>query len=135
MSNINNHALAHQQEQLFVELTVEEAAMLEGGYQMYLGGIYTKYTNADQDGVSEVYMTIDGQKVWGPNSMDEGTSYKIGKSYNVSPGSKIGIWDADQGSGPDLLGMWTVKPTDGLQTIPFGSNQNQTAGAFSANVD
>jgi hypothetical protein len=106
------------QEQLFTELTSEEAAVIEGGKRITLHRI--KCLEANADGwlnSDDVFIKLDNDRVWGPRSMDDGHEIDlqgIGKNFGRS--IKVTLRDQDPGNPDDPLGSFDAKRV--------GRNQN-----------
>jgi hypothetical protein len=101
----------NQHEQLFTELTSEEAAVIEGGKRITLSRIKCVKANMDSPAWAnsdDVYIKLGDQTVWGPRSMDDGHEIDlegIGKNFNHSIG--VSLWDSDPGF-DDEIGSWGV---------------------------
>jgi hypothetical protein len=106
----------NQQEQLFTELTPEEAAVIEGGKRIILSKIKCVKANMDSPASlnsDDVYIKFGNQTVWGPKSMDDGHEINlegIGKDFTSS--INVGLWDDDPG------------PDDHIATSNFGAVTN-----------
>jgi hypothetical protein len=116
----------NQHEQLFTELTPQEAAVIEGGKRIFLQRIKCIRSRAD-DGLingpntDDVKITLGGDSVWGPRSMDDGHEidlHEIGKTFNGS--IRVRLSDHDPADPDDFLGQFTANNiTNGWKTVPL----------------
>ena len=63
-------------------------------------------TSAIVGGDDDVYITVNGRRVWGIVSMAKGQSQPI--NYEVSEGDKVQVWEYDSGSSDDEIGTFYV---------------------------
>jgi hypothetical protein len=100
-------------EQLFTELTPEEAAVVEGGLYITIDQIQAIRAGADTFSADDTYITINGSKIWGENSMSSGQSRTVNRGTNV-PGSsaRVQLFDADWPDDDDSLGGFTAYNTN-----------------------
>jgi len=83
----------------------------------------------DYMGSDEIYITVNGQKVWGPTKMNESSpelkSKTINKEKSFSTRARIDLYDDDAGWGdddPDHLGRtyaYAAQSADGEQYYTF----------------
>ena len=110
-------------ESLCSDLSDEQASTVQGGLTVNVTGIQAIKADADtgwwwKD--DDVYMTINGRKVYGNQSFKTGTFRKLNVSRNVGATGRIQLFDDDNVfTGDDSLGGFTVsKPTkDGRARI------------------
>ena len=62
-------------------------------------------------GDDDTYITIGGEKVWGVVSMGEDDRQPVNIEHSFSQSSLVQIWEADSGSGDDLIGGFQVQST------------------------
>jgi hypothetical protein len=97
----------NQHEQLFTELTPEEAAVIEGGKRIILHKIKCVRANMDTPASlnsDDVYIKIGGQTVWGPKSMDDGHIIELNDiGRNFSNSINVSLWDDDGIFGDDEI--------------------------------
>jgi len=67
----------------------------------------------------ELYIKVHGNTVWGPHSIDEGSTGNIGKTYTFKDSIAIEVWEKD-----------SISANDRLKTLTFG---NSNSGATSLN--
>ena len=104
--------------QPFIDLTLEEAAVVEGGKgRVYLSYIEAlKLTRDERDKRDEPYLRVDGRKIWeARGGMKVGDICKIGKSASLR--SKIVLWEKDAGS-DDFIGRLKINPFGNFRPIP-----------------
>ncbi len=115
----------NQHEQLFTELTPEEAAVIEGGVRITLSKIKCVKANMDTPASlnsDDVYIKLGNQTIWGPKSMDDGHEINLGNLATDIPGStvKIGLWDDDPAPNPDdKIQERTYGITNSWRTVSF----------------
>ena len=109
----------NQNEQLFTDLTPEEAALIEGGavFLSYIQAL--KLTKDEKDKRDEPYLLVNGRKIWeAKGGMKVGDIRKVGK-FAFDPRMfggipNIQLWEND-GTGrcsDDFIGQLRVtKPT------------------------
>lgn len=104
-------------EQLFTELTPEQADVIEGGatYYLHLSSIEC-ITETPGLGSDEAYLTVNGQRVWG-SDMDTGDYATINRGLEFQDLATISLYEDDSPwSSPDHMGTFTVAgPTNGLR--------------------
>lgn len=108
----------NKNEQLFTDLTLEEASVIEGG-TVFLSHIQAfRLTKDERDNRDEPYILANGRNIWSAKKgMKVGDTRKIGKYVSsplrVSGGfADIQLWEND-GSGKlsdDFIGQLTVTP-------------------------
>ncbi|HEY9658472.1 MAG TPA: hypothetical protein V6C65_08490 [Allocoleopsis sp.] len=87
-----------QHDQLFAELTPEQAALIQGGAYR-LDSIECLTASADPLGGDEPYINADGKKIWSA-SMEQGESLLIGKTI-TDPSISLYDDDSDNSFNPD----------------------------------
>ena len=107
-----------QHEQLFTELTPAEAAIIEGGKRITLHKVECIKANADAGPNSDdLFIKLGGERVWGPNSIDDGLSANlnnIGRDFGSS--IRVEFRDQDTGNPDDYLGSITASKVGRNQT-------------------
>lgn len=106
-----------QHEQLFTELTPEQASVIEGGKTLRLYSIKANKAGADPVGNDEPYIIFKGNKVWS-GSMGTGDFRAINKGGLTFQGTEtISLYDDDASPNRDdliksfLINSPTGKPT------------------------
>jgi hypothetical protein len=127
-------------EQLFTEITPEQAAIVEGGLQrISLGILRSIRSGADSDGSDEVYATFNGQVPLGTRtqSMRTGSVANFTAGSNVSGSSvTVSLFDQDgirpNPANDDFLGSFRVsRPGSGERRVSgSGSEYTVTFSAF-----
>jgi hypothetical protein len=86
-----------QNEQLFTDLTSEEAASVKGGATLNIQRIHAiRLTTDDRlSGKDEPYIRVDGKKVWGPKGINQGEILDVYKMRLVGSNSTIQLWEDD----------------------------------------
>ncbi len=65
----------------------------------------------------EVYIMIDGRRVWGENNMKKGESLPVNFSHNFTDSAQVQLWEDDDFI-DDLFGTKTVRPgSNGTMTF------------------
>ncbi len=115
-----------QHEQLFTELTSEQASVIEGGKTRTLTIKSIKCIKAGADTPTwlnddDIYIKVGDQRIWGINSMDDGQSMNVNTSVLYNGSTNISVWDDDPG--PDeFIGSITVNgPYGGPAKLVTGS--------------
>jgi hypothetical protein len=110
-------------EQLFTELTAQEASVIEGGARLILYNATAIRSDADfgPSNGDDVFIKVNGNKVYGTNNdVDTGETAYINKSIYFSGTAKVNFFDADPWpNDDDYLGGFTVgsTPTGGKKTV------------------
>jgi hypothetical protein len=104
----------NQHEQLFSELTPAEAAVVEGGFRLTIDRIQAIKAGADPVGADDTYITVNGRKIWGNESMTTGQARDVNRGY-MGPGSsaQVQLFDADWPSRDEQVGGFTAVNTSG----------------------
>ncbi|MDJ0619593.1 MAG: hypothetical protein QNJ63_23100 [Calothrix sp. MO_192.B10] len=90
------------EEQLFTELTAEEAAVIEGGNVLYLSSIKAVRTGGDSRGKDEPYLLLNGRRIWGWKSMSQGQTIGINQVFFEGSGTQnLQLWEYDPGPNND----------------------------------
>ena len=108
---------------LCTDITDEQASTVQGGLNLEITKIQAVKADADtgwwwKD--DDTYMTIDGEKVYGPKSFKSGTSRTLSIKRHVGKSGTVRLFDKDKVfTSDDPLGSFTVSsPTkDGKATI------------------
>jgi hypothetical protein len=84
-------------EQLFADLTPEEAAIVKGGATLYIKRIHAVRLTTDDrwTGKDEPYIRVDGLKVWGPTGINQGEILGVYQYHPVGRYSTIQLWEDD----------------------------------------
>lgn len=144
MSNNQTTKLANfsaNNEQLFTELTPQQAAIVEGGLQrITLLQLRSIKSAADSDGTDEVYATFNGQVPLGTRSTSISTGVttnKFAQGFNLSGASSVRVRLFDQdgslgGTNDDPLGSFSVSsPGNGTRRVSgSGSEYEVSYSAF-----
>jgi hypothetical protein len=89
-----------QHEQLFTDLTSEQAAVIEGGATLTLQRIECLKASSDPVGGDEPYINVNGNKQWS-GSMEQGSTRTINKKLKVGSVADINMFDDDPWPNPD----------------------------------
>jgi hypothetical protein len=116
MSNIDQ-ITSISNEQLFTELTSEEAAVIEGGAFVLIEKIQAIKANADLVGKDDTYITIGGQKIWGDRGMGTGDSAVVNLGVGFNNQTTVALFDKD----PKVLGIGNDDPM-GSFTVSGATN-------------
>ena len=144
MSNINKTTAANLSaidEQLFTEVTPEQAAIVEGGLQnVTLGTLRSIRSAADgATGTDEVFAVINGTRVrfQNPQSMQTGSVANFGAGANFSNTSPVTVSlfdkDGSNQADADFLGSFTISngTTSGTRRVSgSGSTYEVSFTAF-----
>ncbi|BAZ15789.1 hypothetical protein NIES4071_76610 [Calothrix sp. NIES-4071] len=115
-------SLSTSNEQLFTELTAEEASVLEGGATLILYNATAIKADADfgPSNGDDLYIKVNGRKIFGTaDDVDTGETVNIGKRISFSGTAKVNLFDGDPWpNDDDSLGGFTVgsTPTYGTRT-------------------
>lgn len=117
----------NQQEQLFTELTSEEAAVIEGGAELRLYSIEAIKTGMDSFGSDDVYLKVNGSKEWGTTKMSAGDTKYISKNRIVGDGkTTIDLFDDDPWPRrDDLIATIKVGKTNGYKTVTLKNSKSE----------
>jgi len=88
------------------ELSDEAAAICSGG-QNYRWGDLISIKDQDKDGSDEVYITLNGQKIWG-SEVKKGEIKNLRSLPSLKTGDKIQVFDKDYFSPNDRIGSFIV---------------------------
>lgn len=88
----------NQQNQLFTELTPEQASIVEGGAWLQIGALYSEYTGADPDSGDDAYIEVNGKKLWGTKEFNGKMSYSVDKGIFFKDYAFINVIDKDDSS-------------------------------------
>jgi hypothetical protein len=133
--------MSNQHEQLFTEITPEQAAIVEGGIRnVTIGTIRSIKSGADGAGGSdEVFAVINGTRVRfvNPQSMSTGFVANFGAGANFSNTSPVTVslfdQDGSNQANADFLGSFTVSngTTSGTRRVSgSGSTYDVSFTAF-----
>ena len=90
------------EEQLFTELTAEEATVIEGGNVLFLSSIKAVKTGGDLWGKDEPYLLLNGRRIWGWKRMSTGQTISIGQVFFEGSGRQnLQLWEYDRGPNND----------------------------------
>ncbi len=110
MSNIDKMTA---NEQLFTELTPEQAAIVEGGLFIHIEKIHAIKAGADTLSKDDTYIKINGEKLWGEKSFGTGQERDVNRGLSVdSSFARVTLFDEDWGN-DDYLGGFTARNTNG----------------------
>ena len=113
------------EQQLFTELTAEEASVIEGGATLILHRATAIRAGADfgPGNGDDVYILVNGRKLNPPgtvNDVDTGESVRINRRIAFNGTARVNLFDDDPLFNPDdYLGGFTVgtTPTNGTRTV------------------
>jgi hypothetical protein len=114
----------NQHEQLFTELTAEQAAVIEGGATLYLNRIECLKASSDPVGGDEPYINVNGKKVWS-GSMEQGSTLTINKSVKGSS-FDTSMYDDDPWPNPDDPIGKPQYLAKGKSSATFGSKESNS---------
>jgi hypothetical protein len=109
-------------QQLFTELTAEEASVIEGGATLILHNATAIRAGADfgPSNGDDLYIKVNGRKVYGTrNDVDTGETAYIGRRVSFNGSARVNLFDDDPWPlDDDSLGGFTVgsSPTHGTRT-------------------
>ncbi|MEB3179934.1 MAG: hypothetical protein VKL59_12985 [Nostocaceae cyanobacterium] len=109
-------------EQLFTELTPEEASVVEGGARLILYNATAIKADADfgPSNGDDVYIKVNGNKIFGTvNDVDTGETVNINRVISFNGTARVNFFDNDPWpNDDDSLGGFTVgsTPTGGTRT-------------------
>ncbi|MBD3884668.1 hypothetical protein IFO70_23300 [Phormidium tenue FACHB-886] len=120
MTNINpSVASPALDDQLFTDLTAEQAAVVEGGAKLLsVRKIQAIRAGADTFGADDTYLTINGEKVFGPRGMSTGNTATVNRAVEFSGSATISLFDEDGflNGDDDFMGSFSVsQATQGTQ--------------------
>ncbi|WP_100904466.1 hypothetical protein [Nostoc flagelliforme] len=106
-------------EQLFTELTPEQAAVIEGGVALFLivDGLQAIKAGADgfPSGNDDTYLTVNGRQLGGEIGFTTGqySTIGLGATFGIGNSARVELFDADSGFNgkDDNLGGFTVTGT------------------------
>ncbi|MHC5775636.1 hypothetical protein [Nostoc sp.] len=107
-------------EQLFAQLTPEEGAVIEGGAFLLIDQLQAIKADADTFGDDDTYITVNGSKLWGPDSFSTGQTSGVNRGLGVDFPARIELFDEDGGfnGSDDSLGGFTINgSTNGAAAI------------------
>lgn len=107
------------QEQLFTNLTPEEASILEGGYNLYVSSIVCLKDGADTFSGDDVYANVTVDDITSRldvGGMKAGDGKNLGWDFSFGGNAVISFFDSDSPDSDDALGGFSVSgPTNGIQ--------------------
>lgn len=110
--------MSEQKQQLFTELTPEQAATVEGGLFLLIDKIQCIKADADLIGKDETYLTVNGSKIWGPKKMGSGQTRTVNKGLDVGKSGVVRGFDDDFWlNNDDYLGGFTVSSATNGQKV------------------
>lgn len=117
----------NQNEQLFTNLTLEEAEVIQGGAMIHFRNVYARsLTRDDRDPrhgprADEPMLYIRGKKIWGWKALYPGSRGRhIGRHHAISSYKDIEFREYDRGNANDRIKYAGVIPTVG----PKGSRSS-----------
>lgn len=105
-------------DELFTELTPEEGAVIEGGLFTLVSTIQAIEADADFFSDDDTYITINGDKLWGPKSFSTGQTRTVNRGLETSGFSaRVQLFDEDGflAGSDDPMGGFTAYNTFGFQ--------------------
>ena len=116
------------EEQLFTELTSEEAAVIEGGLTLHLQSIKAIRVGADsgsrfswQRKKDEAYLRVNQRTVWGVKKMKRGQESSIQKLVNIGESAVIQLFDQDRYNRDDPMGLLYINQRGNFRRYMQGS--------------
>ncbi|MDZ8068204.1 MAG: hypothetical protein RMY64_21665 [Nostoc sp. DedQUE08] len=134
---ISTNASVVAQEQLFTNLTPEEAAIIEGGYNLYVSSIVCLKDGADSFSQDDVYANVTVDEISSRldvGGMSAGDGKNLGWEFNFFENAEISFFDSDWPDSDDALGGFSVSgPTNGIQrtTISGGGSRYRVSYSVS----
>ncbi|MDZ8092218.1 MAG: hypothetical protein RMZ42_09780 [Nostoc sp. DedQUE05] len=134
---ISTNASVVAQEQLFTNLTPEEAAIIEGGYNLYVSSIVCLKDGADTFSQDDVYANVTVDEITSRldvGGMSAGDGKNLGWEFNFFENAEISFFDSDWPDSDDALGGFSVSgPTNGIQrtTISGGGSRYRVSYSVS----
>ncbi|MGJ3253699.1 MAG: hypothetical protein ACFE0J_21570 [Elainellaceae cyanobacterium] len=125
-----------QSNPLFIDLSPEQSALIEGGYIFHLHSIKAIKAGADRDGVDEAYLAFFPSmgrvnKIW-ERSMKTGDVARINQRVPISRVGRtsLALFDADTCSSDDLIGV-VSKPRPAPIPLLLGRGTIRLSGSGS----
>lgn len=134
---ISTNAAVVAQEQLFTNLTPEEASVIEGGYSLYVSSIVCLKDGADTFSQDDVYANVTVDEITSSlnvGGMSAGDGKNLGWEFNFFENAEISFFDSDWPDSDDALGGFSVSgPTNGIQrtTITGGGSRYRVSYSVS----
>ncbi|MFN6526056.1 hypothetical protein [Nostoc sp. ChiSLP03a] len=134
---ISTNAAVVAQEQLFTNLTPEEASVIEGGYNLYVSSIICLKDGADTFSQDDVYANVTVDEITSRldvGGMSAGDGKNLGWEFNFFENAEISFFDSDWPDSDDALGGFSVSgPTNGIQrtTISGGGSRYRVSYSVS----
>ncbi len=110
-----------QVQNLFTELTSEQAATVEGGFFLLIDQIHCLKADADLLGKDDTYIKINGTKIWGKTKMGSGDTKTVNRGLEVGNTGRVRLFDDDLWPNNDeyLGGFNVYSSTNGVQKTAF----------------
>ena len=125
MSNINKITA---NEQLFTELTPDQATVVEGGARLYIEKIKALKVGADPTGADDTFIRVNGRKIWGDHGMKKNRTRGVNYSEDYTNNPEVALWDEDGWwSGDEFLGSFIASPGDNF----LGDQGREVSGSGS----
>ncbi|MGV0103450.1 hypothetical protein NSTCB13_02053 [Nostoc sp. DSM 114160] len=134
---ISTNAAVVAQEQLFTNLTPEEASVIEGGYNLYVSSIVCLKDGADTFSQDDVYANVTVDEITSKlnvGGMSAGDGKNLGWEFTFFENAEISFFDSDWPDSDDALGGFSVSgPTNGIQrtTISGGGSRYRVSYSVS----
>lgn len=116
-------------EQLLTELTVEQASIVEGGKTLIIHGIEAAHAGADIGSADDTYIKVDSRKIWGENSMSNGSYKTVNYAKDFTYAASIALFDEDWGN-DDYMGGFTVSNLTNGQAVRQVSGSGSTYNVY-----
>ena len=117
-------------EQLFTELTPEQAAVVEGGLFIHIERLDAIKAGADTLSKDDTYIKINGEKIWGKESFRTGQKRDVNRGLSVdSSFARVTLFDQDFGD-DDYLGGFTAYNTSGSERRAQVSGSGSTYDVY-----
>lgn len=116
----HGNALNTIDEQLLIDLTAEQSAIVEGGKTLTIHDIYAVKAGADYGSADDTYIKVGNKKVWGENSMITGTYRNVNVSQDFSDYASVSLFDEDWGADDFMGNFVTSTPVQGAYATVSG---------------
>jgi hypothetical protein len=99
------------------EVSNEAASFCSGGKQYNLGTLKC-LEQQDGRGDDEIYIKVNGKRVWGNAGISKGESFDLGSLANIKGTDLVEVWENDPGpNNDDLIGSFRPKDDSSPTTL------------------